>query len=114
MEHQGWRVQRRPGADASMDLVAADCSVLESQAATNIAQLLLRLEDRFEIQPAESCALTAGAFESGRVADATTEHLESAADADELAAVAQMVLQVSLPASCAKPRQVRADVLRTR
>jgi hypothetical protein len=67
-----------------------------------------------EIQPAETLTLAGRTLESQGVGDPFAEHLQAAADSDQLAAIAQMTLEVVRPPPLAKPREIGTHCLRTR
>ena len=95
-----------------MDLIATDGRVLHAQRALNIQQLLAALQFRAHIKPAKPSALSCRPFDAKWIGDGSSEHLKSAAHTQQFSAVAQVALQVLLPAMRAQPVQVGAHVLR--
>ena len=92
-------------ADAGVDLVAADGRRAgQREHAADIAQLLVRFERRRQIEQAEALAVAGLAFKRERIGDGVAEHLQATADAEHATAVAQMALQIRLPAPSAQPR----------
>lgn len=82
--------QRHTGAEAAMDFVAADRCATGQQPATDAVQLLVRLQCGLQCQPAQPGAAAGCAFDAMRVVHLFAQHLQAAADAEQLAAVAQM------------------------
>ena len=91
--------QRRAARDAHVDGVAADRRRAgQQQLAADILQRLFRGQLRFVVEPAEAGHAARDSFESERIVQRAAEHLQAAADADQLAAVAQVATDGFLPA----------------
>ena len=112
VQAHGGRGQCRAGADPGMDLVAADVQIIQGQTATHIAQLLFRLQHGGVVEQAETRTAARRAFQAVGIVDARAEHLKAAADAEDLAAVAQVAGDGGVPAVLAQARQVGAHALR--
>src|ERR1700693_133454 len=104
--------QSRSVADAGVDFVSGNPRGPDLQGSTDIAQLLAPIQNGIEFQPTEARTVARGTFQSLGITDAPAEHLEATADADQLAAVAKMAMQVVIPPLRTQPRQIGPDTLR--
>ena len=91
--------QRRARADAGVDLVAVDRGAVDGEVAMHVAQPLVGLQRRLEVEQREARGAAGRALDAAGVVDRAAEHLKAAADADQLAAVAQVARdgRVALP-----------------
>ena len=79
--------------------------------AAQVAQLLVLLEHGVHLEQAQPGHGAGRAFEAERIGELAAEHLEAAADADHLAAVAQVAADRRLPALGAQPGEVGLHAL---
>ena len=106
--------QRRAGRHPRVDLITTDLRVLQQQAPTHIAQLLVFLQRRTERQPAQACTGPGRPLEPERVMHLLAEHLQPAANPQHLAAVAQVPRHRRVPAIGTQVREVTAHAFRAR
>jgi hypothetical protein len=103
--------QARAGADAGMDFITLDGRTFQGQMAADAVQLFFRAQFGFDCQQAQAGAAAGHALDAQGIMDRLSQHLETAADADHLAAIAQVAQQRGFPAAGAQPLQVGAHVL---
>jgi hypothetical protein len=96
-----------PLRDAHVDAVAADDSPApgSSNSPLTFSSVFSR-PAAFRSPASQVPACCPAAFESERIVQLAAEHLQAAADADQLAAVAQVATDRFLPALRAQPREV--------
>src|SRR5256885_4041078 len=97
IQQQRRAIERNSCALAHVNLAPAHACPIEREASTHVVQLLFPMQHGVELEPAQSRALTWRALEPQGVGDPLAEHLQAAADADDLAAIAQMALEVLWP-----------------
>ncbi len=85
--------------------------VVDGQPCTDVAQLFFRFEMGLQVEKSQPINAPRSAFEPDRVVHSAPQHLKAAADADELATVAQMPLNGLLPALFTQPGEIGAHAL---
>src|SRR3990167_928210 len=106
------RVQPRARADPSMNFITTDRGIFQTQLTAYITQLLLRLQHRAEIQKPQPRAGTRCAFQPVRVVNLRAKHLQPAADTQQLAAIAQMLIDSRRPTLLTQKSQIAAYAFR--
>src|SRR3990167_2970754 len=106
------RVQTCARADPGMNLATADRRVFQAQLAAHIPQWLPGLQPGRETQQPRPRATARRAFQAMGVVDLGTEHLQPAADAQQLAAVTQVPGDGRRPALLAQKSQIAAYAFR--
>lgn len=86
----GSLLQRCARGHARMNFIAADFCIFQRQAAAHVAQLFFGFQHRAHRQKAQTGTGARRAFQLQRVVQVLAEHLQTAADAHQLAAVAQV------------------------
>ena len=89
-----------------MYFVAGDRRIRQGQCAGHVLQRFLGGQRRLVVQPAQAVDTAGRAFQPERVVQCVAEHLQAAADANQLAAVTQMPADCCFPALRAQPRQI--------
>src|SRR2546421_5989479 len=111
IEVDGGTHERLAAGHARGDLVTSDGRIFERQHPGDIPELLVALQRGRDRQEPESRAAAGLAFEPKGVMDRLAQHLEAAAEPDELAAVAQVAQDGLLPRLRPQPGEVGADAL---
>src|ERR671931_2730562 len=111
IEVDGGTHERLAARHARVDLVTSDGRVFERQYAPHIPELLVALQHGRNRQEPEPRAAARLAFEPKGVMDRLAQHLEAAAEPDELAALAQVAQDGLLPRLRAQPGEIGADAL---
>src|SRR5690348_15553621 len=114
LQDHGRPLQRFATTYTGMDLVALERGIPESQHAACVAQLFFSLQGGLEIQPSQSGPLTLATFQPQWVREGPPEHLEAATYPDDLAAIAQVTLEILEPSIAPQPFEVAAHTLRSR
>src|ERR1700744_3712230 len=94
-----------------MDLVAAHRRLTKRQSALGVDEGLVRCQGRFIVEPSETALGTHFALDAIGVMQRTPEHLHATADADDLAAIAQVPLKIAFPSVRPQPAQVTLHAL---
>ena len=101
--------QGRPLTDTGVDFVAGDRLLAKAELALDVAELFFQRQGRLQIEETQALAGAGRPFQALGIVDAPAQHLETAAEADDFAPIAQVAKDRRLPALLAQPGQVAAD-----
>ena len=97
-----------------MDFITRDQRIGQRQTTLDPSQLLFRFQRRLKIQQSQSRTAAQSAFQPCWIVDPAPQHLKAAANADQLAAVAQVAMDSCIPALFAQPLQIAASAFTAR